>query len=79
MYQEIDSTDTHRTLSVEFKKGTNSIEIIGTCVIPEISKNPHIVPSEVKTNAKLWYDGVLDDESFLNDIKSLIKKGIIAG
>ena len=79
LYQEIDSTDTHRTLSVEFKKGTNSIEIIGTCVIPEISKNPHIVPSEVKTNAKLWYDGVLDDESFLNDIKSLIKKGIIAG
>jgi len=34
-FDEIETTDTHRTLSIDFNAGSEQIEIIGTFVIPE--------------------------------------------
>jgi len=34
-FDEIETTDTHRTLSIDFNAGSEEIEIIGTFVIPE--------------------------------------------
>ena len=35
VYDETETTDTYRTLSIEFYAGSEEIQIIGTSVIPE--------------------------------------------
>ena len=44
----------------------------------EISKSNSEIPQWIKNNADWWAEGQIDDETFLQGIQFLIKKGVIA-
>ncbi len=76
-YLEIETTDTHRTLSIDFPVGAEEIEIIGTSVF-ELGLTSEIeIPSWVKNNAGWWATGQIGDSDFVSGIEYLISEEII--
>ena len=82
----LESWNTQKWLSTN--KIPNAIEVISSGIVQEQSEpvvktfeedvtNDQVIPVWVKTNAKWWSDGTLDNDNFISGIEYLVNEGII--
>ena len=78
-----DTTNDKTTVSIQIYSPQGEITITGQPIqsIEDVSKidssDSTLIPEWVKTNAKWWTEGKIDDYSFISGIEYLIKKDVI--
>ena len=67
----------------------NAIEVVSSGIIQETTSEPNVetyfedvvndqvIPVWIKSNAKWWSDGAIDNKNFISGIKYLVNEGII--